>query len=157
MVTAPEPGQAADQAEGLAHHQRQGSPQRRDGQSASMPGQAPAEQAASLRLDTVQTSLAEPQMASAYAQQYGMALPQQHAHTVSDVNAGAVHVAPVAGQMTGSPFPARVDSLSHWARQRERGQQSSTPQPNSFADSQSGGSLEFEQGRRFHHTGDQEA
>ena len=155
VVTAPEAGQAGDPAEGLVHRQRQGSPQRRDGQSASMPGQAPPGQATSLRPDTVQTSLAEAQMASAYAQQYGVALPQQHGHTVGTANAGAVHVAPVAGQMKGSPFPARVDSLSHWARQRE-GQQSSTPQPNSFADSQSGGSLEFEQGRHFHHTGDQE-
>lgn len=95
-------------------------------------------------------------MASAYAQQYGMALPQQHAQTAGTANGGAVHVAPVAGQMTGSPFPARVDSLSHWARQHEGQQLSSTPQPNSYTESQSGGSIEFERGRHYHHTGDQE-
>lgn len=157
VVRAPDPsGPAADQSavsEALLQHQRQASPPHRHVQSASLSGQAPAEQAGSMRSETAQTP-AEAQMAAAYNQQYGMALPQQHGHATG--SAEHAHLASAAGQMPGSPFPTRVDSLSGWARQSEAQQRSNSPQSSGYAGSQPRGSFDFEQGQYVHRAGDQE-
>ena len=159
VVRASDPsGPAADQSavsEALLQHQRQASPPRRHVQSASLSGQAPVEQTASMRSETAQTP-AEAQMAAAYTQQYGMALPQQHSHATGSTEQSHAHVAPVAGHMPGSPFPSRVDSLSGWARQSEAQQHSSSPQSSGYAGSQPRGSFDFEQGQYVHRAGDQE-
>ena len=159
VVRASDPsGPATDQSavsEALLQHQRQASPRHRHVQSASLSGQAPAEQAASMRSETAQTP-AKAQMAAAYNQQYGMALPQQHGHATGSTEQSHAHLAPAAGQMPGSPFPSRVDSLSGWARQSEAQQRSNSPQCSGYAGSQPRGSFDFEQGQYVHRVGDQE-
>lgn len=159
VVRASDPsGPAADQSavsEALLQHQRQASPSHRHVQSASLSGQAPAEQAASMRSETAQTP-AEAQVAAAYNQQYGMALPQQHGHATGSTEQSHAHLAPAGGQMSGSPFPSRVDSLSGWARQSEAQKRSNSPQSSTYAGSQPRGSFDFEQGQYVHRAGDQE-
>ncbi len=162
LVTASIPRQGQDQAampEGYLHRQRQASPQGREAQSA----QAPADQSGSMNPEAAQTSgrisnppHAEAQMSSAYPQQYGMAFPQQHANAVGNAEAVNANLAPASGQVPGSPFPARVDSLSHWGRPNGAQQRASSPQANAFAASQQRGSFELEQGQYARHAGDQE-
>ncbi|KAL0025228.1 hypothetical protein WJX77_008845 [Trebouxia sp. C0004] len=110
----------------------------------------------SMRSETAQTPAAA-QMAAAYNQQYGMALPQQHGHATRSAEQSHAHLAPAAGpQMLESLFPSRVDSLSGWARQSEAQQRSNSPQSSGYAGSQPRGSCDFEQGRYVHRAGDQE-
>ncbi|DBA76247.1 TPA: hypothetical protein ACH3X1_009967 [Trebouxia sp. C0004] len=109
-----------------------------------------------MRSETAQTPAAA-QMAAAYNQQYGMALPQQHGHATRSAEQSHAHLAPAAGpQMLESLFPSRVDSLSGWARQSEAQQRSNSPQSSGYAGSQPRGSYDFEQGRYVHRAGDQE-
>ena len=135
VVTASEPADPASAAEGVLHWQRQGSPQHRGTASPSghMPGRSDNQ------------SLAEVQMLSPYAQRYGLALPQQHAQ-----EGASAQLVPAPGQPPGSPFPARVDSLSGWARHNEGQRRSNSPQSNAYAAGQQPGSFEFDQGQYVH-------
>ena len=141
LVTAPNPPQGADQtAEGSIHRHRLASPQHKGTgsaapstaavASASPLGQHIAEMPLAMQADAQQQAPAREDAQNLAERQAGVS-PQAVAASQDQVaNAPAV---PAAGLLPGSPFPARVDSLSGWARHVDAQQRSGSPQVNAYA------------------------
>ena len=126
VITAPHAMQQT--AEGPVQRHRLASPQQAVATAAAS-GHHPGEQPATVRNDATQLSGRGDSDSHRERQVTGQegSLPTAMTPQQQLVNAQA------AGQVPGSPFPPRVDSLSHWARHVDAQQRSSSPQVNGFA------------------------
>ena len=142
LVTAPTPHQGADQtSEGSVNRHRLATQQQLGSGTASvMPtaavasasplGQHIAETAAAAQPDAQQRPPARNDAQTLADRQTDVS---SQAAAASQDQAAHAQAAPASGHLPGSPFPARVDSLSGWARHVDAQQRSGSPQVNAYA------------------------